>query len=182
MKLIRSWIKPYFGINTYRHLASIGLAHRFGAPPPILNLSCYGKTHIKDVTVVLTNYTFTWPYDVDYIAASNNEPVPTIFDISLTLEETMSLDQIFEFNIAKEKPIEVIPKPATGNFYGDIKTKPINSYEVYDKIDGMLFNKNNYKIDDAGNIEDATNYANNGNSEIYDGGSNSNNQSAIITD
>lgn len=186
MKLIRSWIKPYFGINTYRHLESKGKQHLFGAPPPILNLSCYGKTHIRDVTVVLTNYSFTWPYDVDYIAASNNEPVPTIFDINLSLEETMSLDKIFEFNIADEKPLELSPSPAKGTFHGnDIETTPIKSYttsaDVYDKIDGMLFNKNNFNISDEGIIEESTDYATNGNSSIYDGGDNTNNNSSIIT-
>lgn len=162
MNLVRAWTKPYFGINTFRELDNLGRGHLFGAPPPILNLSCYGKTHIKDVAVVLTNYSWSWPYDVDYIAASNNEPVPVIFDLSLSLEETLSLDQLYEFNIYNYKPkdngLELSPKPSnTGYVTGGSPTELQLS------------------------IESSVNeYASLGKSEIYDGGINSIEESNTI--
>jgi hypothetical protein len=87
---IRSWVLPDFGDT--------------GATPPILRLSGYGNNNIRNVPVILNNYSITYPDNVDYIF-QGEIPMPVILTISLDLSEAYSpketTEKKWKINISK---------------------------------------------------------------------------------
>lgn len=79
LDMVRAWVLPDYA-NT-------------GATPPILKLYAYKNNHLTGVQCILKNYSFFYPDDVDYIF-TGSVPMPVIANISLTLTEIFSPEQI----------------------------------------------------------------------------------------
>lgn len=103
LNMIRSWVMPYYGQGTAEKFDLM-----FGAPPPVLIFSAYGRSNIDEHQVVLLTYNFTYPNDVDYIECQVDKaadieqgtPFPVICDISLTLKESFSPAQFSGFDLS----------------------------------------------------------------------------------
>ena len=106
--IIKSWSKNSFGINNAD-------GFKLGMPPKILLFRAYcSDTGIKepgteageeipvgginDIPVVITQFDFDWPNDVDYIADAVGNPTPIIQTCSLGLLEMHSPQQITQFD------------------------------------------------------------------------------------
>lgn len=83
-----------------------------GAPPEVLYLTAYSSstntggimdkpTNINKVPVVITNLSYSYPNDVDYIPTLDGEPFPIIMSISLSLVESHSANEFELFDIFK---------------------------------------------------------------------------------
>lgn len=103
LNMIRSWVMPYYGQGTAESFDLM-----FGAPPPVLMFSAYGPSNIDQHPVVLLNYNFTYPNDVDYIECEadlnsgieSGTPFPVLCEISLTLKESFSPAQYSGFDLS----------------------------------------------------------------------------------
>lgn len=103
LNMIRSWVMPYYGQGTAESFDLM-----FGAPPPVLLFSAYGPSNIDEHPVVLLNYNFTYPNDVDYIECQTDmsagiergTPFPAICEISLNLKESFSPAQFSGFDLS----------------------------------------------------------------------------------
>jgi hypothetical protein len=75
-----------------------------GTPPPILFLSAHGAL-FKKVPVVLTNFTSTFPSDVNYLPVTlvKGTPVqvPTMMTLSVTLQPVFNRKQAQTFDLSK---------------------------------------------------------------------------------
>lgn len=106
LNLIRSWVKPYFGKG------NIGRTN--GLPPDVLMLSAYGAGNIRNVPVILQNYTIDYPNDTDYIyvnreSSSFSDPdapplvettaVPIVSSVTLQLQEVRSMSELNSFDL-----------------------------------------------------------------------------------
>ena len=98
INLIRSWVMPYYGRGTAANDKGA-----LGAPPDVLTLFAYGNKHLNNIPVVLQNYNWSYPDDVDYIQTSNGEPVPMIFGVSINLIEAYSPEELSAFDLASFK-------------------------------------------------------------------------------
>lgn len=111
INLLRSWSMPYFGTGTeadektnQSHTSTGGVSgSRFGAPPDTLMLSAYGETMIGPVACVLTNSSWTWPNEVQYIQAANGNPFPVSLQITVELTESYSAVEYSSFSLASYK-------------------------------------------------------------------------------
>jgi hypothetical protein len=69
-----------------------------GSPPPVLNFSGYGNAQFADVPVVITDFNFILPNDVDYIRVTLGDGsvvnVPIKVDITVNLLVNMPLNDI----------------------------------------------------------------------------------------
>jgi len=109
INLIRSWLLPDFGGS--------------GATPPILVLSAFSNSNIKNVQCVLKSYTISYPDDVDWIfmdfeGNTLNDPMPVVFNVQVDLDEIYTPAQVTN----KAWKINVATTPATyslGRAYGD---------------------------------------------------------------
>lgn len=130
LQLLRSWTKPYFGSQSATSNILGANQEKLGAPPEILFLYAYAReldegkgtyfhnrlTNIQHVPVVLTNLSFTYPSDVDYIPTSDtnlannpnaigdtsggsSEPFPTIMSVNMTLVEVHSPAEYSSFSL-----------------------------------------------------------------------------------
>lgn len=81
LSMVRAWILPGFG--------------KTGSTPPLLYLWAYGHEAITKLPVILTNYDWLFPEDVDYIFSAD-EPMPVISTLTLNLEEAYSPQQVTE--------------------------------------------------------------------------------------
>ena len=72
-----------------------------GTPPPIVFLDGYGDYYLPHVSCVITQFQHTMPADVDYIPLIGlNQRMPTISQISVTLQPVLSRKRIHEeFNL-----------------------------------------------------------------------------------
>lgn len=96
---IRAWSMPYYGEGTARSDPTL-----LGAPPPILTLSAYGTSMIGPVKCVITNSSWDWPNDVDFLPAvdqttGENRPFPVILSVQLSLKEAWSPAEFSGFSI-----------------------------------------------------------------------------------
>lgn len=98
VNMIRSWRMPFYGEGTNQSMADY-----LGAPPPILTLSGYGPSMIGPVKCVLTNYSWGFPNDIDYVQTSDGNPFPVIFDVNLSLIESWAPAEFSGFDIVKYK-------------------------------------------------------------------------------
>lgn len=104
LNMIRSWVMPYYGQGTAENFNLM-----FGAPPPVLIFSAYGSSNIDEHPVVLLNYNFSYPNDVDYIECQTDTaagimpgtPFPALCDISINLKESFSPAQFSGFNLSE---------------------------------------------------------------------------------
>lgn len=108
---LESWSKPFFG----RHqMNADGSRGKLGAPPPVLKLT--GYRGLLDVPVVLTHVDIPKPNDCDWIDTGfNSIPFPTVLQISVSLTETYSADQInaFDLSIYRLGGVSTIPSADT---------------------------------------------------------------------
>ena len=78
----------------------------FEGTPEVLLLEGYG-TQFKKIPVVLTNVTFNYTSEVDYIKSSEGAWVPILQEVSISLKEarevTSGLASISKFDLAKYK-------------------------------------------------------------------------------
>lgn len=108
---IRSWAMPYYGVGTQQNYPNL-----LGAPPPILTFSGYGVKNIGPIPVILSQYSWSWPNDVDWLPADDGTPFPVLFDLSLTLREAYSPAEFTGFNLRyfKEGILPLAWLPAKG--------------------------------------------------------------------
>ena len=100
LNLIRSWRMPYYGYGTE---ADKTLGSKLGAPPEVLEFSAYGKENIKDIPVVISDMSWSWPNDLDYIHTKAGLPFPVIITIDLTLKEAWSPREFSGFDLGAYK-------------------------------------------------------------------------------
>lgn len=109
--IIKSWSKNSFGIENKA-------GFKLGMPPKILLFRAYCSNTgvldldnidllpvggVNDVPVVITQFDFDWPNDVDYIADTEGNPTPIIQTCSLGLLEMHSPQQITSFDFESFK-------------------------------------------------------------------------------
>ena len=63
-----------------------------GTPPPVLRFSAYGENMYHSLPVVLTNTTFDFPNDVDYISV--RQPGGSISDVPTRMQLNMALNVV----------------------------------------------------------------------------------------
>jgi hypothetical protein len=74
-----------------------GIDQLAGTPPPVLFLDGYGPYTFNHVPVVLTNFDFTLPNEIDYISCTvkgQRQKVPTSLQVSLSMVPTYSRNKI----------------------------------------------------------------------------------------
>ena len=80
-----------------------------GSPPEVLYLYGYSEDgsnaveapqNLRRIPVVVTQISFTYPNDVDYIPTLDGLPFPTVMNISIELKETKSPYEIEQFSLA----------------------------------------------------------------------------------
>jgi hypothetical protein len=103
INLIRSWVMPYYGTGTAASQSS-----KLGAPPDILLFSSYGTRNINQLPVVLLNYHWVFPDNVDYIPTNDGLPCPTMMDVSLALIEAYSPEEYTGFDLTKYKTGDMV--------------------------------------------------------------------------
>lgn len=96
LHFFRSCTKMDFGEDTRSSTA--------GTPPPVLLLSAFGILHAKNIPVVLRNFSYTMPEDVDYVSFSYGGTgevmsLPTQLIVSLTFGVQYTGERQREFNI-----------------------------------------------------------------------------------
>jgi len=104
MNIIRSWVMPYYGKGT----AVSTLKDKLGAPPDILIFDAYGPLNINSLPVVLQNYHWIYPDNVDYIPSTDGVPCPTIIDVTLSLIEAFAPEEFTGFDITKYKSGDMV--------------------------------------------------------------------------
>jgi hypothetical protein len=77
-----------------------------GAPPPVVKLNGYGSYVMNNIPVVVTQFTFDLPNDVDYLqigtARTTSSPfqmVPTNSTLNVTLKPLYSRSKVNEFSL-----------------------------------------------------------------------------------
>ena len=68
-----------------------------GTPPPVLYLDAHGPYAFDHIPVVITNFDYTFPNDVDYISCvvnGNKQKVPTSLQVNLSMFPTYSRNNI----------------------------------------------------------------------------------------
>lgn len=75
-----------------------------GTPPPVLLLSAYGILHAERIPVVIRNFSYTMPEDVDYVSFdygpdNTTMSLPASILVSLTLGVQYTPSRQREFNI-----------------------------------------------------------------------------------
>lgn len=102
LNTIRSWVMPYYGSGTAE-----SYTNKIGLPPEILRFNAYGDKNLKDIPVVLTNYSWTYPEDVDYVQAidadNKSYPVPRVIEISLSIMESYAPNELSKFDLLAYK-------------------------------------------------------------------------------
>ncbi len=104
LQMLKSWTRPYFGKS--RPVV--------GAPPDILYFYAYSGESGRNSGVmespnfyrfptVLTNLSYTYPNDVDYIPTLDGVPFPIVMTITIQLLETRSPNEVEEFNLQDYK-------------------------------------------------------------------------------
>jgi hypothetical protein len=99
-------------------------SNMLGAPPDVLYLYAYsnsymsredrgnemnGRINIKKLPVVITNLSFDFPDDVDYIPVEGtNEPFPVKIDVRIELAETHSPHQYEDFSLSMFKKGQLV--------------------------------------------------------------------------
>ena len=100
INMIRGWTMPFYGEGT---ASNAGTDSYLGAPPPIITLKAYGERMIGPVKCVLTNYSWDFPNDIDYIQANSTGgakvPFPVILTVTLSLKETWSPAEFSGFDL-----------------------------------------------------------------------------------
>jgi hypothetical protein len=97
-------------VHFFRSLTKMfyGESSEKGAPPPVVKLSGYGDYVLNNVPVVVTNFSFDLPTDVDYIQvnttkygdyASTYQMVPTNSTLTVIVRPTYSRSKISSFNM-----------------------------------------------------------------------------------
>lgn len=122
INVIRSWMMPFYGTGN----SDPNLQQYLGAPPPILTLSAYGAQMIGPVPCVLTNYSWTFPNDCDYIPAGDPaeySPFPVILDINLTLKESFSPAEYSSFDLSSYKEGNMQAAFSGGGVFSNIERK-----------------------------------------------------------
>jgi len=79
LNLIRSWVQPDFGAS--------------GATPPIVYLTAYANSNIKQLSCFVRTYSWQFTDEVDYIF-NGEQPMPVIGVLSVDLEEIYSATEI----------------------------------------------------------------------------------------
>ena len=100
LNLLESWRMPFFGDSA----GSAELQEYFGAPPEVLFLTAYSddshRGNIYRIPVVLSDFSYTYPTDCDYITTLDGTPFPIIMPItSITLLESHSAFELEWFSL-----------------------------------------------------------------------------------
>jgi hypothetical protein len=100
IRLLRSWRMPEKGAGQEGSGSGIELATGSAgqSTPKILQLSGYNGM-FNNITVVLTELNFTFPEDVDYISASSGHKVPILSEVTISLKEGRSINDLKQFDI-----------------------------------------------------------------------------------
>lgn len=75
-----------------------------GSPPPVCRLEAYGDFMLRNVPVVIANFKFDLPDNVDYMAVKGeykNTLVPTISTLSISLNVMYSRREMQEYSVDK---------------------------------------------------------------------------------
>lgn len=103
MQFFKSCTKMSFGTSKRGNLSA---SDRSGMPPPVLILTGYGDLNIGNVPVIIKNFSYTLPEDVDYITFENdgqNHSVPTSILLSLTFGVQQNPEKMKDFDIGLYK-------------------------------------------------------------------------------
>jgi len=100
LNMIRSWRMPFYGEGTNQDSSTQG---KLGAPPPILTLTGYGPSMIGPIKCVLTNYSWDFDNQLDYLPTDMGSMFPVLLDISLSLTESWSPAEFSGFDLVKYK-------------------------------------------------------------------------------
>lgn len=115
LQTLRGWTMPYFGLRTHLDatLQNKDTGPMLGAPPDVLYLYAYSdasganndrdgafQTNLKKIPVVITNLSFDYPEDVDYIPTASGDPFPVKMEVKIDLAETHSPKGYEEFSLS----------------------------------------------------------------------------------
>jgi hypothetical protein len=79
-------------------LETNALTGKLDTTPRVLNLSGYNGM-FNNIPVVVVDLSLNFPPDTDYISSSSGVMVPILSEVSCTVKEIRSLDDIKKFNI-----------------------------------------------------------------------------------
>lgn len=91
-------------VHFFRSLTKMfyGESSNKGSPPPIVKLNGYGDFVLKDVPVVISNFSFEMPNSVDYIqidSSTGYQMVPTKSLLSVTCKPIYSRSKVNTFSL-----------------------------------------------------------------------------------
>ena len=97
---LASWRMPFFGDSA----GSAELQEYFGAPPEILFFTAYSdeshRGNIYRIPVVLSDFSYTYPTDCDYITTLDGTPFPILMPLgTITLLESHSAFELEWFSL-----------------------------------------------------------------------------------
>jgi hypothetical protein len=110
---------PFYGTGN----SDPNLQQYLGAPPPILTLTAYGAQMIGPVPCVMTNYSWTFPNDCDYIPTSDGSPFPVILDVNITLKESFSPAEYSSFDLSSYKRGDMQGAFSGGGVFSNVQKK-----------------------------------------------------------
>ena len=85
---LRAWVMPFNGEGTANEPATKSW---LGAPPPVLILRAYGDKMVGPVPVVIKDYSWEFPNEVDYIETEKTKvPFPTVIAVTVSVDEAYS--------------------------------------------------------------------------------------------
>lgn len=85
-------------------LGMFGNSPKVGSPPPVLEFSYLGPHMFKNVPVVLIDYEYLLPKEVDYIPVSiggSTSSVPVKLELNIILRPTYNTSDVRQFNVQK---------------------------------------------------------------------------------
>ena len=110
LQFFRSVTKSYFGLNPY---------NKAGTPPPVLLFSYLGDYQYNNSPVIIKDFNYTYPADIDYVAVNTKNNQIYSENIGVSLPATGSSGYTYvptHLSVSIEMDFQYIPLQIRNNF------------------------------------------------------------------
>jgi hypothetical protein len=110
LQFFRSVTKSYFGVNPY---------NKAGTPPPTLHFNYLGDYQYNNTPVIVKDFSFTFPPDIDYVAVNtvNNLLYSPSIGVALPASKNNGFTYVpTHLSVSLEMEVQFIPLTLRNNF------------------------------------------------------------------
>ena len=110
LQFFRSVTKSYFGLNPYQ---------KAGTPPPVLLFSYLGDFQYNKTPVIIKEFSFTYPTDIDYVAVNTKNNLLYSDNIGVSMPATDSSGYTYvtaRLSVSISMDFQYIPLQVRNNF------------------------------------------------------------------